>query len=291
VLFDSFLAAKRMLESIRHDYDKDRLKFDPTKWSRLGRKACTLRECAREWQPIVDKTCSRVHAKHVESFFRLHINPALGDLDVREITPDDIERFHLSLLDKGYQPKTVRDIMTTLKTLFRRIHEKMRLIDIVPSFPTIRVPKKIRGWIDRDVQDAVLQFMPDRTHLLMEIMFETGIRPGEAVALRAKSLVDGGVYVDAAMGSDRKLKTTKTGHEEHYPLSASLFLRIKQHADGKLPEAFEQTFRSMGKSGEEGRGDRADVRGRAALQGEQILQGAEGSLSGNRASTTRAYRF
>jgi hypothetical protein len=49
ILFDSFLAARRMLEAVRHDYDKDRLKFDSTKWSTIGRKNHNLSDVWEAW--------------------------------------------------------------------------------------------------------------------------------------------------------------------------------------------------------------------------------------------------
>lgn len=118
------------------------------------------------------------------------------------------------------------------------LHEK-DVIERVPSFPTLApVPRETVGWIDRPMQEKILAKVRPDTRLLFETMMELGCRPGEAVALRVRDLIDGGIRLERALNRQRKAKGTKTGAVRWKVVSAGLFRRLEEASKDRLPEAW-----------------------------------------------------
>jgi integrase len=212
-LLYSFHAAKRLLESIRHDWDKlGSVRFDPTRWSRSGRESYKLSECAREWQlNMRDRGVKDSTIAHAEMHFRLHIIPILTDLDIREITEDDIERLQRELLRKeGLSGNTPKSILQSLSTMLRRYHERKHVLDRMPSFPEkwsalvyserheVTVPEQ------RRLMARLVMAYPkaERRSMLrlQKIYAALGCRPGEAHALKRRDILeDGKVMLQGAI--------------------------------------------------------------------------------------------
>jgi hypothetical protein len=49
---------------------------------------------------------------------RIHISPAIGKRRVDKVTRTDIERLARSMFERGLAPKTVRNVMTFLHSVF-----------------------------------------------------------------------------------------------------------------------------------------------------------------------------
>ncbi len=261
--FDSFLHAHRTLEVLRKEID-DRI-FDSTKWSPEALRERTLKKEAERWSTTLYKDRSRIYAYHVEMFFFRHITPILGHMDVRDIRAVHIEGLYRHLQEKGLQPKSVQSVMYTLRTLLNRL----ATLDVIlkcPVFPEVKVPTKERGWIDRALQDRVLKHVREGIRPLIEIMCETGIRPGEVVALKVKDLVDGGIFIERALDQFGKVKETKTGAKFHKPLSEKLFCKLQEICRDKLPGAWIFTTQA----GTPWRGNRISDYWREAAQKEKI---------------------
>ena len=56
--------------------------------------------------------------QNCESMQRVHVSPAIGKRRVDSITRQDVERLARSMLERGLAPKTVRNVMTFLHSVF-----------------------------------------------------------------------------------------------------------------------------------------------------------------------------
>jgi integrase len=135
----------------------------------------------------------------VESHVRVHIAPWFGEVGVDELDEGKVEAFVAALGRKGCSPKTVRNVMGTLHSLF----ELARRRKIVRANPCqiVDLPKTDAGdaamrFLDHGELEAVLRAAPspassgaehdwwrvERVMYLAAAM--TGMRQGELLALR-----------------------------------------------------------------------------------------------------------
>jgi integrase len=228
-LYYAFHPAMQDLQAIRVAWKDLRERFDPTKYSLQGRETYKLSECAREWQiNLKERGKKDSTIAHVELNFRLHILPILTDLDVREITEDDIERLQRELLRKGGMGENaVKSCLQNLRTLLKRYHERKHVIDRLPAFP--------EGWSaavfverhevtvkeQRHLMARLVMAYPKAVRKMMLLLQKTytalGCRPGEAHGLRREDILeDGKVKIQGAIDpvtgvyGPRKTKDART---------------------------------------------------------------------------------
>jgi hypothetical protein len=109
------------------------------------------------------------YRQNCEAMQRVHISPAIGKRRVDSVTRADVERLARSMLERGLAPKTVRNVMTFLHSVFALAVES----EWTASNPVARAarPRRRReGDVDPDLQfltlselDAVIAAIPDRT--------------------------------------------------------------------------------------------------------------------------------
>lgn len=123
----------------------------------------------------------------------LHIRPQLGDLQLQQITPFQIESYtHYKLnhgcinTDKGLSPKTVRDILTVLKsTLFYA--EERGYYSCNTKFSLPRKEKSKIDVLSKDEEHILWDYITSdfkQKQLGVLIALCTGMRIGEICALR-----------------------------------------------------------------------------------------------------------
>ena len=103
---------------------------------------------------IKQQGLSRQYIAHVELFFRKYILPKLGELDIREIVGDDIEKLQIELRNMGKSKNTVRSCLQILMTLFKRYHARKQVLEKIPPFPEkwSSVPQADRWIVDEATQ-------------------------------------------------------------------------------------------------------------------------------------------
>src|SRR4051794_30261817 len=100
---------------------------------------------------------------------RVHVSPAIGKRRVDRVTRPDVERLARSMLERGLAPKTVRNVMTFLHSVFALAADR----EWTASNPVARAarPRRRReGDADPDLQfltlpelDAAVAVVPDGT--------------------------------------------------------------------------------------------------------------------------------
>src|SRR3990172_6738113 len=257
--FDSFDSALRTLEAMRREADEHR--FDSTRWKKDARQKLLLSEVCKGWLDSLKRANpDGDYRLHQEACLRLHVLPALGEMDVRHIRGFDIQKLHKTLIEKGREkegtPKkefqhrrsvpgegplsenSVRDILRGFKSCLKWL-QKQEVIERVPTFPsTSPLPRAEVRWLNPADQASVLEHVPEYARLLIETMIETGVRPGSVIAAKVRDLEDGGIRIERAFTRKRKIKETKTGVTSWKALSSNLYARLTASTRDKLPDAW-----------------------------------------------------
>jgi len=140
------------------------------------------------------------YRQNLESMQRVHISPALGKRKVGEVSTEDVERLASRMLGQGASPKTVRNVMTFLHSIFGPAVRK----GWAPSNPVedaARPKRRRAGDADPDLQfltpaelDRVIDLIPDHVvdkdalgpvmRVLLLAAGTTGLRQSELLGLR-----------------------------------------------------------------------------------------------------------
>jgi integrase len=109
----------------------------------------------------------RAYLEGCESMQRVHISPRLGSKPVSEVKTAHIEALASSMLDRGLAPKTVRNVMTFLHSIFEHAIDR-RLVRENPVRRATRPGRRRQGDANPDLQfltveelDAVIRAVPD----------------------------------------------------------------------------------------------------------------------------------
>jgi integrase len=135
----------------------------------------------------------------VEYHVRVHIAPCFGDTGIDEIDERKLEAFVASLGRKGCSPKTVRNVMGTVHSLFE-LARRQKVVRANPcqiiDLPRIDAGDATIRFLDQSELEALLRAAPSKTRPAVEhdswrverVMYlaaaMTGMRQGELLALR-----------------------------------------------------------------------------------------------------------
>ena len=140
------------------------------------------------------------YRQNCESMQRVHISPALGKRKIGAVSTEDVERLASRMLARGASPKTVRNVMTFLHSVFGLAVRK----GWAPSNPVedaARPKRRRAGDADPDLQfltpaelDRVIDVIPDHVvdkdalgpvmRVLLLAAGTTGLRQSELLGLR-----------------------------------------------------------------------------------------------------------
>jgi integrase len=144
------------------------------------------------------------YRQNCESMQRIHVSPALGKRRVESVKRQDIERLARAMLASGAAPKTVRNVMTFLHSVFSLAIDN----GWAASNPVARAarPKRRRTgdgnpdlqFLSLDELDAVVETIPDHVvdrdtlgpvlRLVILAAAATGLRQSELLGLRWKDV-------------------------------------------------------------------------------------------------------
>lgn len=169
-----------------------------------------------------------------EQMLRLHLVPAFGDGDLRDVRASDVDAYVTGKRREGLSGKTVRNHISVLSSLFA-FAIRREWVEHNPA-RGVTLPKSTdRGfdWLDAHAAELFLEAVrqQDPAHAdLFLVALRTGMRQGELLALRWADLrFDAGV-VDVRHSLFRgKLGPTKGGKPRQVPMHddvrAALFPR------------------------------------------------------------------
>lgn len=135
------------------------------------------------------ESLSGVEGKTVEdyrTFMRLHISPIFGILPIDAVTPDTISRWVRSQQDKNASSKSIANRHGFMSAMFQSA-VKNRLITVNPCDDT-RIPAQEsmteNVFLSWDEFQELYRFIPEHYKPLILLLATTGLRWGEATALR-----------------------------------------------------------------------------------------------------------
>lgn len=167
-----------------------------------------------------------------ESTIRLYAAP-LHEIPLFKLKTEQIQKVYDSL---EVSPNTVRHLHSTLRAMLNHAVKKRHL----PENPCLflDVPKRIRPVIEYWNEQDAARFMAACTNslrgLLFELALETGMRPGEYLALRKADILFNSASVARTVSRNGQTfkNTTKTdGSRRLVPLSEPLLQKLYVHME------------------------------------------------------------
>jgi len=186
--------------------------FNPEKYTGQNKTVYQISEHSKLWLKeyelmIQTEDISKEYYDHLSRYFRLHINPILGEIDIRELNEPTIKRFYLSLFEKDLKKKMVQNIMDTLKKFMKDSCEDKIIYEMV-QFPKYKSKKtkdqKKRKvvWLTEDEQDTVIEHVAGIHKPIVTCLMYHGLRQGEGRELKRQDfdIKRGTISVDTLKG-------------------------------------------------------------------------------------------
>ena len=219
----------------------------------------TFEQFAREFLALADRNRSDYRNKERE--LRLHLVPLLGPLRLDEINARVVDQVRARLRTAGgpsatsrrtrdrkgqpvsrrrkggaRSPKTINNILGTLRTLLNRAHE-YGLIQFVPKIRFEKEAETDPEFLDFEETTALVDALDDEWRVLVLFAIRTGLRRGELMELRWSDLsLEGArpyVRVRRALKRDERgawvVKSTKGNRPRRIPLSRDLVPVLREH--------------------------------------------------------------
>jgi integrase len=124
-----------------------------------------------------------------EAWLRVHILPALGERKLSDISRAEIRRFEASLVADGRGVATIGGVHRLLHRMFAvAIDEERVSRNPVQGVRVERARQREARFLDVDEIGRIGVEVPDRYRVLVYALGFSGIRIGEAAALRMRSL-------------------------------------------------------------------------------------------------------
>ena len=177
-----------------------------------------------------------------------YIIPGLGTERLCDLRPDKIQRFYGKLRRSGLSARTVRYTHSILSSALN--HAELQGMIFVNPCKRCALPKKQKTEMKYFTPDQVKLFLNAATDSKMYPLFvlaiETGMRPGEYIALQWKDvdLVSGSLTVRRTVkirkGGGFYYSTPKTAKSNrHLTLSPNLIAALKKHRRDQLEAKME----------------------------------------------------
>lgn len=178
----------------------------------------------------------------METAWRVHVEPKWGERTVAGIKQSEIAEW-IAELNKKRKPQTVRRIIFVLSGVLA-IATREHAIPRNPAAGVALPPKRAKSPVYLTHAQVVTLASTDAEHeLLIEFLAYTGLRWGEAVAIRVRHLnmlrkrimiEDNAVIVNGTY----EIGTPKSGQSRVVPMPPHLSKLIAKACDGKGPESF-----------------------------------------------------
>lgn len=174
--------------------------------------------------------------KQINQHITKHIIPFFGDMDVRDITLEDLSDF-VDGLPVDLKLKTRKNILSTFHSFVTWLYRRGTL-KVMPSFPQIEQEEpERRVALTIEQQIELLKLIPERHRDVIEFGMETGLRVGELITLKVKDIEGGIAIVRRTLSGGKVIETTKGHSHKEIPLSDRACDILAAHLAGKHPEA------------------------------------------------------
>jgi integrase len=169
-----------------------------------------LREYLDRWLPDIRGTVRQHTWERYEQIVRVHIEPTLGRVRLKDLTATHARGLYREKLDDGSSPRTVQYIHTTLrKALQDAVSDGLIPRNVADGIKAPKPKKKEINPLSPEQARAFLEAVRgDRLEALYSLAVQRGLRQGELLGLRWED-----VELEAGtLQVRRTLALTKEGH-------------------------------------------------------------------------------
>lgn len=163
------------------------------------------------WSRHGDRYLAKNTRKEYTRFFKSFIQPALGDLPLRRISPSSIAAMRDRIQDANGD-ETARKAVAALQGVLQRAVEWERIRDNPAK--AVKKPARSRKSRPRPLDpvqvEAIRSQLAERDAALVSVMAYAGLRPGEALALTWEDVGEQTLDISKAVALGEQ-KETKTG--------------------------------------------------------------------------------
>jgi integrase len=185
--------------------------FNPEKWRSRGKYEYSFSYQVDKWLKEKEREMEqgKLAPSYVPQLRRYVISfytTFYGSRDVREIF--NVKDFAQSL-PEHLSPKYQKNILDALKSFFLWLKDD-RLINDVPKFVSVDVPEYAFQVISRETQIELLSHIPAEHQPIFTFLFNQGIRPSEARALKWKDIEGDTCTIRRTWSNHQLRERTKT---------------------------------------------------------------------------------
>lgn len=172
-----------------------------------------------------------------ETLLRVHVVPALGAKRLRDLTAADVETFLLAM-GESMSASTVRQTYTVLRGMLDTA-QRDGLIrrNVAAAVQRPRVPRSEARWYTEDEVVAMRKAAAGHRYApLLDVVAFTGVRIGEALALRWQDVTDDAVRVTGSLSNLHRGETKTRAGVRVIPLVAEAADAIKTRRAAQAAE-------------------------------------------------------
>jgi len=147
----------------------------------------TVKKMAEYWMSEIDPKISRPNTQHGHAqVMRKHIIPALGDIPLSSLKPEQVRRFINELIDNGVGVRTVQRVHDTLSACLREAvkldYITRNVVRLVDKPKMEKTERKI--WTSDQVTEFLNSCQDHKYYPMFLLLFHYGLRRGELLGLR-----------------------------------------------------------------------------------------------------------
>jgi integrase len=177
----------------------------------VGDGAMTVSRWLDHWLTrIIPRTVAASSAEHYRIVLDTRVTPYLGRKRLTKLTPEHVEDMMGKLEERGLKPNCVREARSVLRAAIREAERRGLVARNVASLavPPRKPRTRLDDALDVDQAEAVLTAATgDRLEALAMLVLATGMRQGEALALRWDDVdLDGGSLIVRKAKTDAGLR-------------------------------------------------------------------------------------
>ena len=231
-------AAAKVASKIEARLTLGEYEIEEEKKARGEKHEPTFKEYADSWiSTLAPASCKAATVRSYEDLLRLHVLPMFGTLKLNQINRGKVKDFFASKINEGYSASSVNH----MKNLISNVLSKAVDDEVISNNVALRTGKSIRKSNgnkekenDREVADPLTkeeaalllstasEYFP-RDYPLCLLLLRTGMRVGEAMALRWTDVDFNGRFIHVQRGLSRmKIETPKGGRSRRVDMSQQL---------------------------------------------------------------------
>ena len=211
----------------------------------------TFAEFAERWFDTYVVTNNKFSEQRRKRYaLNAHLLPLLGQLQLAQVGPGQIEELKASMVASGKAPKTVNNALGVLGKCLRCAEEWGKLRD-VPRIRPLRVPPQPFDYLNPDEMETLLDHAEPLIRPIVLTAVQTGLRFGELTALEWQDVDLGRRMLIVRRGVVRgRLGTPKSNRERRLPIPVrtSTMLRELPHTHNLVFPDPNGTFVSHGRA-------------------------------------------